>query len=71
MREKNAAIILEHTPSFNRRCQVTGMVVGPRAQRKVGFIVQYKTSSSKGSYFVATREAAIKLKNTITEKDEQ
>lgn len=66
----NGAIILEHTPPFNRRCQVTGMVVGPASQRKVGYIVQYKTDNSKGSYFVATKKAAQDLKNKIVEKND-
>jgi len=71
MNDKNGAIILEHTPPFNRRCQITGMVVGPKAQRKTGYVVQYRTPNSRGSYFVATRKAAEDLRNKIVEKNER
>lgn len=55
----------QYLPKTNRRCQVTGKLIGPTQQQKFAYSVQYRGEGKFGAYTVANRADAEKLRETI------
>lgn len=58
-------MIGRNTPAQNRRCQVTGRVIGPSVRQKTGFVVQVMDTDKPYSYFVSNLADAQRLRDNI------
>lgn len=59
----------QYLPNTNKRCQVTGKLVGPNHPQKFAYAVQYRGEGKFGAYTVADRVSAEKLRDQILEKE--
>jgi hypothetical protein len=65
MLKGNKVFIGQFKPKQKVRCAVSGKIFGPKANRKMGYIVQHNSDNGIRSYRVYSKKEAAELKKQI------